>query len=113
MPAAEEAALAGLLKVSYLSSHWSLAVEYADRLLEMDPYHAPAHSLRADSLKQLGRLAEGAEAARQALECNPTLIPVREWLAAAYRDLGRLEEQHEQEDILRRMRTARPPQPAE
>lgn len=113
IPAAEEAALAGLLKVNYLSSNWGQAVEYADRLLAIDPCHAPAYSMRADSLKQLGRLAEGAEAARRALECNPTLTPVREWLAAAYRDLGRLEEHQEQEDLLRRMRTARPPQPAE
>lgn len=111
IPSAEEAALSGLLDIYYSSADWRNALECSERLIEIDPYDAKVYALRADILISLGRTSEGIESAERALELNPTLIPVREWLAAAYRDAGRPAEQREQEEILRRMRDARPPAP--
>jgi tetratricopeptide (TPR) repeat protein len=104
---AEEAALSGLLKIHYLSANWQQALEYADRLLQIDPGNASAHSMRADSLKMLGRTDEAIDAALRALEFNPTLVPVRSWLADLYRAVGRNEEHRRHEVILRRMQQAR------
>jgi hypothetical protein len=109
IPAAEEAAVSGLLDVYYLASDRKQALECADRLLEIDPGDARAHALRADILAALGRSSEGIEAARQSLRYNPTLVPVRQWLVRALRDAGRDVEQREQEQIIRRMQQARPP----
>jgi tetratricopeptide (TPR) repeat protein len=109
VPAAEEAALDGLLKIHYLSSEWERALDCADRLIELDPGHARAHAMRADTLQALGRLDEGIAAAERALEFNPTLMPVREWLVNAQREAGRPAEADEQEETLLRMRGARPP----
>lgn len=108
-PDAKEAALLGLLKISYLSSEWERGLEYADRFLEIHPGHAQAHAMRADILRALGRTQEGIEAAQQALRFNPTLIPVRQWLVETYRATGRDQERGEQEQVIRRMRSARPP----
>ncbi|MGH7202734.1 MAG: tetratricopeptide repeat protein, partial [Planctomycetaceae bacterium] len=109
IPAAEEAALSGLLKVHYFSSEWEQALACADRLIEINPGDARVHAMRADILKALGRRNEGIESAQRALAFNPTLVPVREWLVEVYRQTGRDEERREQEQILRRMRDARPP----
>ena len=104
VPDAEEAALSGLLKIHYLSADWPQALDYAERLLRIDPGNASAHSMRADSLKMLGRTDEAIDAALRALEFNPTLVPVRSWLVDLSRAAGRSEERREQEDILLRMR---------
>ena len=109
VPAAEEAALFGLLKIHYLSESWEIALVYADRLIELDSGNARAHAMRADILGHLGKRSEGIEAARRALQFNPTLTPVRQWLVEAYRKSGRALEQREQEQIILRMKNARPP----
>jgi len=109
IPAAEEAALSGLLDLYYVASEKKPALECANRLLEIDRGDARAHALRADILAALGRPLEGIEAARQALKYNPTLVPVRQWLVKALRDAGRDDEQRDQEEILRRMQHARTP----
>jgi predicted Zn-dependent protease len=79
-------------------------------LLEIDPGDARVHAIRADLLARMGRPAEAIEAAGRALEFNPTLLTVREWLAGVLQKAGRGEQQREQEQIMRRMKTARPPQ---
>ncbi|HEX6986002.1 MAG TPA: cytochrome c3 family protein [Planctomycetaceae bacterium] len=109
IPSAEEKALSGLLDIYYGAAEREKALECADRLIEIDSYDARTHAIRADLLTSLGRASEGIASAERALELNPTLIPVREWLADAYRAVGRIEEQREQEEIVRRMRSARVP----
>lgn len=109
IPAAEEAALSGLMKIHYFESEWAQALQCANRLLELDPGNARVHALCADALKALGRIDEGIAAAERALKFNPTLIPVRRWLVEAYRQVGRDEQRLKQERIIRRMENARPP----
>ena len=110
IPEAEEAALSGLLDIEYVAARRDKALAYADRLLEIDPGDARVHALRADLLAQTGRQSEAIDAARRALEYNPTLLPVREWLAGVLKKAGRDGQHYEQEQIIRRMKTARPPQ---
>lgn len=109
LPASEEAALSALLDLHYAGSDFPSVVECADRLIEIDPYDVKAWTLRADALTLIGRRDEGIESAEKALELNPTLIAVREWLVKAYAAAGRTVDRQEQEQLLRRMRNARPP----
>jgi hypothetical protein len=113
IPEAEEAALSGLLDLYYYyrAAERDRALQYADRLLEIDPGDARVHAIRADLLGMMARQDEAIEAARRALEFNPTLLPVREWLAEALRKAGRGDQQREQEQIIQRMKTARARRP--
>lgn len=108
VPASEEAALSGLLDI-YFATDREKALACADRLVEIDPWDARTHALRADLLGALGKEAEGIAAAERAIELDPTLVPVRRWLADAYGKAGRTDEQREQERIVERMGSARPP----
>jgi hypothetical protein len=108
VPASEEAALSGLLDI-YFATDRAKALACADRLIEIDPWDARTHALRAELLASLGRDADGIAAAERAIELDPTLVPVRRWLADAYRKAGRADQQREQEWIIERMQTARPP----
>lgn len=50
-----------------------LALELAERLLAQNPASAPAHLIRTEALRQLGRLAEAAAAAQAATTAAPQL----------------------------------------
>lgn len=107
-PASEETALSGLLDIYFATNHEE-ALACADRLIEIDPWDARTHALRAELLASLGRTSEGIAAAERAIELDPTRVPVRQWLARAYGKAGRADDQREQEQIIERMRTARAP----
>lgn len=106
VPDAEEEALISLLDLEYGAGRWAEALAAADRLLEINPWRAKTHALRADALSHLGRLDEGIVAAERAVELNPWLEPLREWLINAYRMTGQEQERRAQEDLLRRLREA-------
>ncbi len=103
LPDAEESSLNGLLTLYYLSSRWQDALSCADRLIELDPGEARFHSLRADTLKQLGRIDEGIESAKRSLELDPTVVPVRDWLVKALLKTSQTDEYELQLKLLQRI----------
>jgi len=105
----EEAALSGLLECHYQERNWNEALEAADSLLKIDPGDVRAQSLRTFILSELHHSDEAIAAAQRALELNPALLPVREWLSAAWRQAGEIEKHQEQEQMIQRLRRARPP----
>lgn len=109
LASAEESALSGLLDLHYLAGDRQSALACAERLLDIDPGDARVRAIRADLLAQSGDSAGAIAEGRRALELNPTLLPVREWLVRTLRQAGHADEAAEQERILRRLRTARPP----
>lgn len=110
LPETEEAAVAGLLELSYQEADWARALEYVDRCLEIDPGHPGYHAIRADCLENSGRLSDAILAAEKSLELDPTRIPVREWLANAYEKDQRLPEAAAMREIVRRMQSAKVPE---
>lgn len=105
-PAGEEAAVAGLLEVYYAAADWPNALRCADRLLEINPRETKAQTLKADILALNGKVHEGIDSARKALELNPTLVPLRKWLVKAYRSLDRNDDAEHEAAILRRMESS-------
>lgn len=110
IPAAEEVAVAGLLDIFYQQGHWEKSFEYVDRCIELDPGHPGYHAIRADILKNSGRLKEGILEAEQSVALDPTILPVRSWLANAYEKDGRDSDALAMREIVRRMQTAKVPE---
>ena len=108
VPASEEAATMGLLKIYYLSGQWQKALECADWLIGVDPGNYRAHAMRADVLVQLNRLDEGIDSAEKALRFHPELTEVRELLISLYQKAGLEQKAHEHRQIVRRMKEAQP-----
>lgn len=106
----DEAALDGLLEVSYQTADWPTAVECADRLLAIDPNDARVHALRGDALWNLGRVEEGLDAVRRAAALNPGALPLHAWLAAHAERLGFEDQQRRAEELLQRVGGARVPE---
>lgn len=111
IPAAEESAIAELLDLSYETSDWPNAVKHANRLIELNPREVKAYAVKADALSFLGQLPEGIAAAQKALELNPSLVSVRRWLVTAYRKSGQESAAREEEILIDRIESARPPSP--
>lgn len=111
IPIAEEAAVAGLLDLFYQQANWTKSLEYVDRCLEIDPGHPGYHAIRADVLMNLGRLKEGIQAGEKSIELDPTRVAVRVWLANAYEKDGRKADADATRDVVRRMQTAKVPEP--
>ena len=110
LPDAQEGALAGCLRSSYFQANWPQTLEFADRLLAINDSSAGTHAMRADALWNLGRESEAIKSARRALTLNPMLIPVHEWLIDKLDRTGQPEASRQQQRLLQRIRTARPPQ---
>ena len=109
-PAAEEVAVAGLLDIFYQQGQWEKSLEYVDRCIEIDPGHPGYHAIRADILKNSGKLQEGILEAEQSVGLDPTILPVRNWLANAYEDDGRAADAQAMRETVLRMQTARVPE---
>jgi hypothetical protein len=106
----DEAALDGLLEVSYQMSDWLAAVECANRLLAIDPQDARVHAIRGDALLNLGRVEEGIAAVRRAAELNPGAVLLHAWLATQFERLGREDQQRRADAMLERIQGARVPE---
>lgn len=106
----DEAALDGLLEVSYQMADWPAAVACAERLLAIDPFDARVHAIRGDALMHLGRVEEGIAAVCRAAELNPGALPLHAWLAAQFERLGREYLQRRAEEMLQRVGEARVPE---
>ena len=111
IPGSEFSAMTNLLTIEYEASQFEQALEYADRLLEVDPGAAGVLAVRADILLNLNRRDEAIESAELALAQNPTLKPVRLWLITQLGLAGREDEQKKHETILNRMQSALLPKP--
>jgi len=111
IPGAEFSAMTNLLTIEYEAAQFEQALEYADRLLKIDPGAAGVLAVRADILLNLDRREEAIESAELAIVQNPTLKPVRLWLITQLGLAGREAEQKKHESILKRMQSASLPKP--
>ncbi|MHC4954162.1 MAG: protein kinase domain-containing protein [Planctomycetota bacterium] len=68
------------------------ALRVLNRVLELEPRHATAHSYRAFSLAKLGRLEEAVAAAKRACEFDPRNSNSHRHLAAALLGVGKYSE---------------------
>ena len=103
--------MTNLLTIEYEAAQFEQALEYADRLLKIDPGAAGVLAVRADILLNLDRREEAIESAELAIVQNPTLKPVRLWLITQLGLAGREAEQKKHESILKRMQSASLPKP--
>lgn len=106
-PVSHEAALAGLLDLTYRSAEWEQARQLAEKLLELDPGHPGGHAVLADCLWNLKRPTEALTAAAESLHRDPSQLEVRRWYSQKLRDAGRIEDANIQQSLVERMESAR------
>ena len=110
IPSQRESSLFELLQISYRSSEWSLAKEYATQLLEIDAFDPRIHAMLGDALWNLGQSDQAIQSVRRASDLNPGSLPLREWLADRYRRTGRIEQQQREERTIERLQKASIPE---
>jgi tetratricopeptide (TPR) repeat protein len=84
--------------------HSQRTLEYAKRLLDVNPHVAEHHWLYAAMLSKAGRRREAIAAAEKAIALDPTASYIRSWLAKAYLEEGEPEKSLEQQDLVNRIR---------
>lgn len=97
-----------LMQITYESSDFETALQYADQYIEISRWSALVHAIRGDCLHQLGQPKEAAMALEQCLQLNPSIIQVQQALGELYGELGLPEKQRTQQKLIDRMKTARP-----
>lgn len=110
IPASEEEALWGLLNLYYEGGHWGPAQAASDGLVKIDTESAKLFALRAEILSRQDQPKESLLAAEKSLKLNPALIPVREWLIKAYEAAGRTEDARAQQELIKRLQSAKIPE---
>lgn len=108
-PLSHEAALAGLLDLTYRSAEWEQARQLAEKLLQLDPGHPGCRALLADCLWNLKRPDEALTAAAESLNRDPSQLEVRRWYAQKLREAGRSSDADAQQTLVERMESARAP----
>ena len=109
LPDAEESAVLGLMEAYYSRGQWAEAYRYSLLVTKLDPGHAGAYAIRADSLARLERFDEAIESGEQCLDLNPSLTAVREWLTELYRRTGHTKQYEEAARMLNRVHSAKVP----
>jgi predicted CXXCH cytochrome family protein len=105
-PLSHEAALAGLLDITYQAAQWNDARQLAEQLLQLDPGHPGCHAILADCLWNLNRTEEAIAAVTTSLENDPSQLEVRRWFANILRKAGRNAQADQQQLLLERMESA-------
>ena len=97
-----------LMQITYEAREFEQALKYADAYIAISPYSALVHAIRGDCLNELGRTAEAVEAIKRCIKLNPSIIQVQQALADLYGELGMTDKQKAQQNLVERMKTARP-----
>jgi predicted CXXCH cytochrome family protein len=106
-PVSHEAALAGLLDLTYRSADWEQGRQLAEKLLELDPGHPGCRAVLADCLWNLKRPDEALTAAAESLDRDPSQLEVRRWYSQKLREAGRIDDANTQQTLVARMESAR------
>ena len=102
-----EAALRGLGVIAIRTGKHSAAVEYLDRLIQINEWDSELFSQRARLLGELGRTDDAIADAHRSLELNPGEFTVHDWLNAAYLSRGNAEKSKYHAEQAKRIRAAR------
>ncbi|MFM7057613.1 MAG: tetratricopeptide repeat protein, partial [Planctomycetota bacterium] len=106
-PVSHEAALAGLLDLTYRTADWDQARQLAEQLLALDPGHPGCRAVLADCLWNLKRPEAALTAAAESLIHDPSQLEVRRWYAQKLRAVGRISDADTQQAFVERMESAR------
>ena len=106
-PVSHEAALAGLLDLTYRNADWDQARQLAEQLLQLDPGHPGCRAVLADCLWNLKRPDEALAAAAESLINDPSQLEVRRWYSQKLREVGRISDADTQQTLVERMESAR------
>ena len=102
-----EAALRGLGVIAIRTKKNSAAVEYVDRLIQINAWDSDLFGQRARLLGELGRLDAAIADAHRSIELNPGESTVHDWLNAAYLSQGDTEKSKYHAEQAKRIRAAR------
>jgi hypothetical protein len=83
-----EEVLRRLMLTCHDNSRTTAALEYARKLVKINPWNYVYFGRLAHLLGQTGRIDEGILAAERALELNPGAVSIHGWLAEAYSQTG-------------------------
>lgn len=97
-----------LMQITYEAREFEQALKYADAYIAISPYSALVHAIRGDCLNELGRTSEAVESIKRCIKLNPSIIQVQQVLADLYGELGMTDKQQAQQNLVERMKTARP-----
>jgi predicted CXXCH cytochrome family protein len=105
----DEMVLDSLVRACQHLGDFQAALNYADRLIELNPNLGRDYFRRAVMLAQFGRLREALADAEKAVGMDPLDKKARRWLRDTYRQAGDLDASLKHDDILKRI--AALPQP--
>jgi tetratricopeptide (TPR) repeat protein len=77
--------------VAKLTKNYALAIQYYEKAIRIYPQYAVTHAQYGAYLVDIGKITEGIEQLRKAVEINPQLAAAHGWLAKAYYKSGNLE----------------------
>jgi predicted CXXCH cytochrome family protein len=95
----KEFALEALIQMSQRVAAWDKTIDFAEQLIEINPYHTSAYAHLADAMYRTQRMNEALVAAKKAVELDPLSLVTYRVLIEAYRLQGDLEKSKEWEKI--------------
>jgi tetratricopeptide (TPR) repeat protein len=88
LQSSHESAVEGLMLVERRKENSAGALEYVDRLIELNPWREDFFHQKSHILNTLGRDAESIRSAEQGLELNPGSRPILRWLIEICEESG-------------------------
>lgn len=83
-----EKTLAWVVRTTFEARDPKITLDFANRLLAINPALTTVHARKALALEKLDRIDDAIKAAREALALNPSLLQLREWLVGVYKRAG-------------------------
>jgi predicted CXXCH cytochrome family protein len=112
LQSSHESAVEGLMLVERRKANSVRALEYVDRLIELNPWREDIFHQKSHILNTLGRDAESIRAAEQGLELNPGSRSILLWLIEICEESGektKAEKYRDRLDRISRVRSDQPP----
>ena len=100
---ANEQVLESISNACQKTGDFQKAVEYLDRLIELNPWRSRDYMRRAAMLSELGQWRQAMADAEMAIKLDPTDRVARRWIINAGQSTGDLEASRRHGDILKRL----------
>ncbi|MBT6157672.1 MAG: hypothetical protein HOL01_02715 [Planctomycetaceae bacterium] len=111
LQSSNESAVEGLMLVERRKENSVGALEYVDRLIDLNPWREDFFHQKSHILNTLGRDAESIRSAEQGLELNPGSKPILRWLIEICEESGENSKAEQFRIRLGRISRVRPDQP--